>query len=86
MTTTHARLIAAALALRSDLDAATISQLAWRAVALLSVIDGEEEHEEPDPTVPPVCRCHTATIWFNMPEEWIPKGALIRHGTGPRRP
>lgn len=47
--------------------------------AALAAMGGDEgEHEEPDATIPPVCHGYTATIWFNMPAEWIPKGALIR--------
>ncbi|MBK6487358.1 MAG: hypothetical protein IPF98_10910 [Gemmatimonadetes bacterium] len=37
------------------------------------------EHEtEPDPRIPPVCHGYTATIWWNMPAELIPKGATIK--------
>lgn len=35
-------------------------------------------HEEPDPRVAPVCHGYTATIWYNMPAELIPRGAIIR--------
>ena len=35
-------------------------------------------HEEPDPRVAPICHGYTATIWWNMPVELIPRGATIR--------
>ncbi len=36
-----------------------------------------EDHPEPDPRIPPVCHGATATIWWNMPADMIPKGARI---------
>lgn len=35
------------------------------------------EHEEPDPRIPPTCHGVTATIWWNMPADLIPRGARI---------
>lgn len=46
-------------------------------MASFAMGDGEE-HEEPDPRVPPVCHGYTATIWWNMPADLIPKGVIIR--------
>ncbi len=37
-----------------------------------------EHDSEPDPRIPPVCHGYTATIWWNMPAEMIPKGATIK--------
>lgn len=35
-------------------------------------------HEEPDPRVAPVCHGYTATIWWNMPADLVPRGVIIR--------
>jgi Ca2+-binding RTX toxin-like protein len=49
-------------------------------VARLSVLSmaGDDGHEEPDPSVPPICHGDTATIWATMPAALIPIGASIR--------
>lgn len=35
-------------------------------------------HEAPDPRIPPICHGYTATIWWNMPADLMPRGAIIR--------
>lgn len=38
----------------------------------------DDTHEEPDPRVPPLCHGVTATVWYNMPADLIPKGVTLR--------
>lgn len=45
-------------------------------IALPAAPDGG--HEEPDPRIPPRCHGVTATIWYNMPADLVPKGVIIR--------
>lgn len=62
-----------AVACTSDLPTAASSFPA----ASFALEDGGD-HEEPDPRIPPVCHGYTATIWWNMPADLIPKGVIIR--------
>lgn len=81
MTAQHARRIAAVALLIYPILVSCRGDVptGLQAPVLAAMGEGVEgEHEEPDPRVPPVCHGYTATIWWNMPAEWIPKGALIR--------
>ena len=45
---------------------------------VLGAMAGDSGHEAPDPRVPPVCHGYTATIWYNMPADLIPRTAIVR--------
>jgi hypothetical protein len=46
--------------------------------AIMMAMGDTGGHEAPDPRVPPVCHGYTATIWWNMPANLIPRGVIIR--------